>query len=79
MKNEDSGEITLSREWQKIGDIKKFIPIGWLNYSGGFVLYEISTGKIYIEDTNADIEGVVYHKSISNSLKYLIEHLQIAR
>jgi hypothetical protein len=37
------------KKWDEIGDIKRFVPIGWLGYSGGNVLYEVSTSNIYLE------------------------------
>ena len=70
--------IELARKWQRIGDISKFIPIGWLGYSGGNVLYEVSTSNIYLEDVNSNIEGEINKKPIASSLEELIKNL-IAR
>ena len=67
--------ITMSKEWEKIGDIQKFIPIGWLSYSGGYVLYEVSSNNIFLE--NIDIDGEVENKPIANSLKELINSMDI--
>lgn len=59
--------------WQEGGGNKKFIPIGWLDYSGAYVLYDIITGKIYLEEF--DIDYTVEEKPIANSLKELIDNL----
>ena len=56
-------------------DIKKFIPIGWLGYSGGYVLYEVSSHNIFLE--NMDVDGEVEDKPIANSLKELINNMQV--
>lgn len=58
-----------------MGDIKKFIPIGWLGYSGGYVLYEVSSHNIFLE--NMDIDGEVEDKPIANSLKELINNMNV--
>lgn len=39
--------ISMAEDWEEMGDIKKFIPIGWLGYSGGYVLYEVSSHNIF--------------------------------
>lgn len=62
--------ISMAKDWEEIGDIKKFIPIGWLGYSGGYVLYEVSSHNIFLE--NMDVDGEVEDKPIANSLKELI-------
>lgn len=67
--------ITMSKEWRKIGDVQKFIPIGWLGYSGGYVLYEVSSHNIFLE--NMDIDGEIEEKAIANSLKELIDNMDI--
>lgn len=56
-------------------DIKKFIPIGWLGYSGGYVLYEVSSHNIFLE--NMDVDGEVEDKPIANSLKELINNMNV--
>jgi hypothetical protein len=58
-----------------MGDIKKFIPIGWLGYSGGYVLYEVSSHNIFLG--NMDIDGEVEDKPIANSLKELINNMNV--
>lgn len=58
-----------------MGDIKTFIPIGWLGYSGGYVLYEVSSHNIFLE--NMDIDGEVEDKPIANSLKELINNMNV--
>ena len=65
----------LSRRWNEIGDIHRYIPIGWLGYSGGYVLYEVNTNHIFIEDMNADSDGMVENNPIADSLKDLITQL----
>lgn len=56
-------------------DIKKFIPIGWLGYSGGYVLYEVSSHNIFLE--NMYVDGEVEDKPIANSLKELINNMNV--
>lgn len=70
-----NGLITMAKNWEKIGDIQKFIPIGWLGYSGGYVLYEVHSNNIFLE--NMDIDGEAEDKPIANSLKELINNLYI--
>lgn len=67
--------IPLAKEWAENGDIHCYIPIGWLGYSGSYVLYETQTGKIFLEDR--DVEGKVEDKPIANSLRDLIMKLDI--
>lgn len=67
--------ISMAKNWEKMGDIKKFIPIGWLGYSGGYVLYEVSSHNIFLE--NMDIDGEVEDKPIANSLKELINNMNV--
>ena len=67
--------ISMAKDWEEMGDIKKFIPIGWLGYSGGYVLYEVSSHNIFLE--NMDIDGEVEDKPIANSLKELINNMQV--
>ena len=49
--------------------------IGWLGYSGGYVLYEVSSHNIFLE--NLDIDGEVEDKPIANSLKELINNMNV--
>ena len=70
-----NGLISMAKDWEGIGDIKKFIPIGWLGYSGGYVLYEVSSHNIFLE--NMDIDGKVEDKPIANSLKELINNMNV--
>lgn len=70
-----SSLITMAKEWEMIGDIQKFIPIGWLGYSGGYVLYEVNSNNVFLE--NMDIDGEVQDKPIANSLKELINNMEI--
>lgn len=72
-----NGLITMAKNWAKVGDIQKFIPIGWLGYSGGYVLYEVNAGKIYVEDMDADNEGEIKSTPIASSLRELISNLEV--
>lgn len=72
-----NGLITLARKWAKIGDVQKYIPIGWLGYSGAYVLYEVKTCKVFLEDI--DVDGGVLNKPIADSLKELIYKLNIGK
>lgn len=67
--------ITMAKEWKKIGDIQKYIPIGWLGHSGGYVLYEVSSSKVFLE--NKDVDGEVGDKPIANSLNELLNNMEI--
>lgn len=67
--------ISLARQWAEIGNIQKYIPIGWLAHSGSYVLYEVKSNKIFIEDLNVD--GEVENEAIANSLKELIFNMNI--
>ena len=73
-----NGLMDLSNRWEKIGNINKYIPIGWLGYSGGFVVYEKNTGNIYIENTEADIDGILEDRPIAGCLKELINNMEIS-
>lgn len=55
------------------GDIKRFIPIGWTGYSGGDVLYEVDTSKIYITDLDENL----IEDPIANSLAELITDFEL--
>lgn len=70
-----NGLITMAKAWEEIGDIQKFIPIGWLGHSGGYVLYEVSSNNVYLE--NMDVDGEVEEKPIAHSLKELINGLYL--
>lgn len=67
--------ISMARQWAEIGSIEKYIPIGWLAYSGSYVLYEVKSSKVFIENMNVD--GEVENKSIANSFRELIVNLNI--
>lgn len=67
--------ISMAEDWEEMGDIKKFIPIGWLDYSGGYVLYEVSSHNIFLE--NMDVDGEVDDKPIAKSLKELINNMAV--
>ena len=67
--------ISKAEDWEEMGDIKKFIPIGWLGYSGGYVLYEVRSHNIFLE--NMDVDGEVDDKPIAQSLKELINNIAV--
>ena len=67
--------ISMAEDWEEMGDIKKFIPIGWLGYSGGYVLYEESSHNIFLE--NLVVDGEVDDKPIAQSLKELINNIAV--
>ncbi|MCM1113251.1 MAG: hypothetical protein NC399_08375 [Muribaculum sp.] len=72
-----NGLITMAKEWRKNGDIQNFIPIGWSGYSGGYVLYEVSSNHIFLE--NIEFDGEPEKKPIADSLKELINHMYIRK
>ena len=55
------------------GDIQKFIPIGWTGCSGGYVLYEVNTSKIYI----TDLDDNLIKTPIAGNLAELIGELEL--
>lgn len=71
------GLMELAEHWSKIGDIQRYIPIGWLDYSGSYVVYEVKTGNIYVEDLDANEAGVLEDKPVAGSLKELINNMVI--
>lgn len=71
----ENGLMTIAEEWKETGDIQKYIPVGWLGYSGTYVLYEVKSNNIFLE--NADIDGEIEDKPIAGSLKELINNLNI--
>ena len=74
----EQGLMKLAETWSEIGgDIQRYIPIGWLNYSGSYVVYEVKTGNIYVEDMDSDEDGVLEDKPIASSLKELINNMVI--
>ncbi len=72
-----NGVIELTKKWYDISSEKDYVVIGWLGYSGGFVLYNLENNKIYLEDVNADEEGVVCKEPVAGSLKELIGKLSL--
>lgn len=73
----ESGVIELTKRWYNISDEKGYVAIGWLGYSGGYILYNVKTHEIYLEDTGADVDGLVEKKPIAGSLKELINKLSL--
>lgn len=69
--------MPMAEEWSEMGDIQKYIPVGWLGYSGAYVLYEVKTNKIYLEDITADTDGEIENIPIASCLKELIENMVI--
>lgn len=69
--------ITMSNDWRDIGDIHSYIPIGWLGYSGTYVLYEIRSGRIFLEDRHSDVDGKIEQEPIAHSMCELINRLEI--
>lgn len=74
---QEDGLINSAKKWNELygGDIAKYLPIGYLSYSETNVLYEICSGKIFLEDL--DNEGFPENEPIANSLKELICNLKI--
>ncbi len=72
-----NGLMDMARNWVEVGDINKYIPIGWLSYSGTYVLYEVSTGKIFLEDREAEVDGLIEEKPIAESMSKLIDNLKL--
>lgn len=75
----ENGIIKLADEWRSVfgGNTQKFLPIGWLDYTGRYLLYEINTGKIYTE--KFDCEGMPSDQPLADSLKELIENLNVCK
>lgn len=71
------GLINSAKKWSELygGDITQFLPIGYLSYSEMNVLYEINSGKVFLEDL--ENEGFPENEPISNSLKELICGLEV--
>ena len=65
-----SGLIKHMKDWRDIygGDIKSYIPIGSLISPESYVLYEVKTGRIFLEDTDNDgkPEKIPFEESLEN-------------
>lgn len=74
---QNSGLIAESKRWVSYGgDISKYLPIGIYDpYPALFLLYEIGTGRIFIEDF--DNEGIPRSEPAADSLKELIAGLYL--
>lgn len=72
-----NGIVDLGKRWRDNygGDITQYLPIGWTSYSGGYILYELSTGRIFEEDI--DNEGIPANEPFAGSLKELIRGLSL--
>lgn len=72
-----NGLINTAKQWRNNfkGDINKYLPIGYLGYSGMFVLYEVTSGKIFLEDIDND--GFPEKEALTDSLRELILKLRI--
>ncbi len=70
-----NGIVEMGISWRDNykGDIKNYLPIGLKGYSGSYILYEISTGRIFEENFYED--GKPCDKPFANSLKELIMNL----
>lgn len=66
------GLISEAKRWLSYdGDLRKYMPIGIYDaYSCSFLLYEVGTGRIFIEDWDND--GGVQSEPVADSLKELI-------
>ena len=66
------GLIAEAKRWVSYdGDLNRYMPIGIYDaYSCSFLLYEVETGRIFIEDL--DNEGGVENEPVADSLKELI-------
>jgi len=67
-----NGLIAEAKRWVSYdGDLNRYLPIGIYDaYSCSFLLYEIGTGRIFIEDL--DNEGFAESEPVADSLKELI-------
>ncbi|SDB59301.1 hypothetical protein SAMN02910317_03131 [Ruminococcaceae bacterium FB2012] len=66
------GLIARAKKWLSYGgDLSRYMPIGiYDSYSCLFLLYEVGTGRIFIEDL--DNEGGAESEPVADSLKELI-------
>ena len=66
------GLIAEAKRWVSYdGDLNRYMPIGIYDaYSCSFLLYEVGTGRIFIEDL--DNEGGAESEPVADSLKELI-------
>ena len=71
------GLIEKAKKWLSYdGDLSKYMPIGIYDaYSCLFLLYEVGTGRIFIEDL--DNEGGAESEPVADSLKELIHGLYL--
>lgn len=71
------GLLDMAKSWKETagGDLKRYLPIGWTGYSGGYILYDLKTGMIYEEDF--DNVGVPSEEPLANSLEELISNLSV--
>ena len=66
------GLIAEAKRWVSYdGDLNRYLPIGIYDaYSCSFLLYEVGTGRIFIEDL--DNEGCAESEPVADSLNELI-------
>lgn len=70
------GIVYWAKQWRDVfdGNINEYLPIGSLMSPELMVLYEVKTGRIFMEDI--DNEGNPEKAPFENSLKELIQHLE---
>lgn len=70
---EDYEEDVEDSQGELAAKVKDYICVGWTEYSAYKILYKVSTGEIYLQ--NSSEEKVVDDKPIANSLAELIHKL----
>ncbi|MBR6400149.1 MAG: hypothetical protein IKS17_02855 [Firmicutes bacterium] len=72
----NNGFMTYAKYWHSVGgDITQFIPIGITVATAYFILYDVSTGMIYLEDDEVDfLHGT---DPIARSLSEFIENIEV--
>lgn len=63
----------MDRRKKYFDDIQQYIPIGWTSYSGGSILYDRNTSKIYIKD----MDEKIIQEPIADNLAELISQLEV--
>ena len=71
------GFMSFAEEWRGDGgDITKYIPIGFMDVTGYFILYEVQTGKIFLQ--NIEIDGRAEDKPIADSFPEFIKNIEVS-